>query len=172
MLQVPPALLCLPARDLPEPPVLQGCLSLAWHASPGFPQWDTCHCRVALTGSLLSCGTRTRERLPVEEETRLRGESKRWSRGGLGQWEPQGRTPSSVPTKPLTSPPVEKQGRQGLKPQAGLAWGQVGRRETLSSLPFFTQVPHWQFSDGHPSLSTAMDAGQSSQPGPHPACPQ
>lgn len=74
-----------------------------------------------------------------------------------------GKTP--VPARPLVPPPVEKQGRQGSRPQGDLGRGQVGRQERLSSLCFFTQVPHWQLLtatllcqlSGHPLQSVHWD---------------
>lgn len=141
MLQVPPALLCLPARAPLEPrpsPLPSRVPPPGVACVPGLLQRGLPPLRVvALRQPVLlrdeHCGQAAcrggNQNAGWEQEQEVK-----WKRtGAMGA---TGRIPSSVPTKPLTSPPVEKQGRQGLKPQGGLARGQVGRRETPPSLPF------------------------------------
>ena len=173
MLQVPPALLYLPAPGLPKPTLSsRDTPSPAQPPSPGagspltppaFP-WQDCpppHDGVEKR-SVFSCGTRTGRRPPMKRGPRTWGE-------GAGAQEGRGAggsgSQSPIPAGPLVPPPPEKQGRQGSRPQGDLGGGQVGRQERRSSLCFFTQVPHWQFLmatllcrlSGHPLQSVPWD---------------
>lgn len=162
-------------RALPEPPALQG--ASPWHGlRPGLPQRGLPPAG-GTEGSLRSCGTSTaegclsrRRRPGCGIQGRRNGRSTSSGRAGAME-EPWDASQALSP--PSLSPhlPVEKQGRQGLKPQGGLARAGGRARDAVQS-SFSLECHTGSSLTGTQACPLGMDAGPELWPGPHPARPQ
>lgn len=162
-----------PARAPPEPPALQG--ASPWRGlRPRPPAAGTpttagggTEAACALAGRALRTGCLSRRKPECGVGAGAGGQVEEdWGNGSH-------RThPKLCPHQASHLTSSGKARQAGLEATGRPREGAGGQARDAAQSSLFTRVPHWQFPDGRPGLPTGMDAGQSSQPGPHPARPQ